>query len=225
MFNNIAQRYDLLNRMLSLGIDHYWRKQLSKALPARQQLDILDIATGTGDVMLSLEKHASRQIQSLLGMDLAEDMMAKGRVKVEKRGLSHKIRFKTGDGTQLPSQSGQFDAVSIAFGIRNLPSLEAGLQEMYRVLKPKGKVLVLEFSLPKNSLIRWLYLVYFRFVLPKVGALISGDAKAYHYLNESVEAFPSTQAFLAKMKVSGFSNCMAHPLTFGIATLYEGEKK
>ena len=222
MFDRIAPRYDLLNHLLSLNRDKSWRKRMGKYLPDGDSLSLLDLATGTGDQMLSL--HATGKIGYGVGLDMAGEMMAIGRKKITSRDLSEQLAMVRGDATATPFSDRTFHAITITFGIRNLVDLKAGLVEMYRVLKPGGRALILEFSLPKNRLFKRVYLFYFRHILPRLGAIISGDRQAYRYLNQTVETFPYGEEFCNLMRSAGFSEVNAHPLTFGIATIYRGDR-
>jgi demethylmenaquinone methyltransferase/2-methoxy-6-polyprenyl-1,4-benzoquinol methylase len=223
MFDRVARRYDLLNRLLSLGIDRSWRKKMARFLPPEKDLHVLDLATGTADQLLFLFDQTDR-VKSGVGMDLAEKMLDIGRRKADDRGLSKAISLKTGDAMDIPAENNQFDAVTISFGIRNMTNVDKALGEMRRVLKPGGRVLVLEFSLPVNSLVRKVHLVYLRHFLPRIGRWVSGDPYAYRYLNETIETFPHGEAFCRLLKDAGFVNTRAHPLTFGIASIYYGDK-
>jgi demethylmenaquinone methyltransferase / 2-methoxy-6-polyprenyl-1,4-benzoquinol methylase len=220
MFDLIASKYDLLNRLLSFGIDKWWRLRLGRQLPKTSNLSILDIATGTGDVGLSFLRHQGKRIDKIVGLDLSEEMLAVAKEKIK----SEKMTVITGDATDLPLEDASFDATSIAFGIRNVPDVAKALREMYRVVKPGGVSLVLEFSLPRFFLVRWVYLAYFRYVLPTVGGLVSGNKGAYSYLNKSVEAFPDGDDFAALMRDAGFASVSITSLSFGIASIYRGEK-
>lgn len=223
MFDLIASRYDLLNRVLSFGIDVWWRYRLGFYLPVTTSPQtVLDIATGTGDVGLSLLRNHPKRVGSVIGVDLAEEMLEKASEKINKRNVSN-MSVKVGDATNLPIEADSVDATTISFGIRNVPDVPKALEEMKRVIKPGGRALVLEFSLPKFFLFRWLYLFYFRNILPTVGGIVSGNKQAYSYLNSSVEEFPSGQGFLDLMKEAGFSNTKATSLTFGIASIYQGD--
>jgi demethylmenaquinone methyltransferase/2-methoxy-6-polyprenyl-1,4-benzoquinol methylase len=223
MFDRVAHRYDFLNRVLSMGIDRSWRMKMSSLLPAAENLDVLDLATGTADQLLFLF-HTSDRIRSGVGMDLAERMLEIGRRKVDKQGVSDRITLRNGDAMDIPTEANRFDVVTISFGIRNVIDVHRALREMYRVLKPCGRLLVLEFSLPECPCIRSGYLFYLRHVLPRIGALISGDSYAYRYLNETIETFPAGADFCACMEKAGFINTAAHPATFGIATVYKADK-
>lgn len=224
MFNRIAPRYDLLNRLLSLRQDVAWRRKMARYLPDRPGLKLLDLATGTGDQILFLISQ-SDQIESAVGIDLAEEMLARGRQKVSAKGLETVIELKHGDATRIPFSDQQFDVITISFGIRNVVDVPQSLRDMYRVLKPGGRALILEFSLPANGLFRKLYLFYFRRILPLIGGLISGDMAAYRYLNQTVESFPYGRDFCDLMRDAGFVNVAFEPLTFSIAAIYRGDKR
>lgn len=223
MFDRIAHRYDLLNRLLSMGQDVVWRNRLAKHLKDKPNQHILDLATGTADVLLAIEKKSS-VMEKGVGIDLAEKMLEIGRRKIARQGLQEKILLKAGDAADIPFPDYSFDAVTIAFGIRNVMDTEKALQEMLRILKPGGRALILEFSLPENRILRSGYLFYFRKILPKIGSVISGDSYAYRYLNETVESFPFGQDFCNLMTSAGFTCVRFTPLTMGIATIYQGDK-
>lgn len=226
MFDRIAPTYDFLNRILSAGIDRQWRKQVACLAPElRRKMDYLDVATGTGDQLFTVIEQLPDRIQSAHGVDLAEKMLARARHKTRPAGTAPiLIEWCTGSAESLPFAEETFDFVTISFGIRNVGDPVAGLREMRRVLRPGGRILVLEFSLPTNVFLRTGYLFYFRHVLPRIGGWISGQFTAYRYLNQTVEDFPSGDAFLALMKTAGFEECRALPLTFGIASLYLADK-
>ncbi len=223
MFDRIASRYDLANRLLSFGQDIRWRKKLAKLLPERQSQSILDLATGTGDVLLSLVKY-SKNIKYGLGLDMSSKMLAEARRKLPGSTISENLSLVRADATNIPCCDNSFDVVTIAFGIRNVTDVKKSLSEMHRVLNNSGKVLILEFSLPLNILVRKLHLFYLRYLLPAIGGLISGDKEAYQYLNRTIESFPYGSDFLKLLDEAGFNNTKVHPLTFGVATIYEGEK-
>lgn len=221
MFDNISPRYDLLNRVLSIGIDVYWRKKAISLLRPYQPQRILDVATGTGD--FALEALALRP-QQIIGVDISEGMLARGREKIAKKGLDKLITLQTGDSENLPFQEATFDAVTVAFGVRNFENLEKGLSNIYRVLKKDGTLLVLEFSKPKIFPIRQLYFLYFRYILPLIGKIISKDHSAYTYLPASVQQFPDGKDFLTVLEKTGFHQTKCVPLTFGICSAYMGKK-
>ena len=223
MFDRIAPRYDLLNHLLSLNRDKSWRKRMGRLLPDGKNLSVLDLATGTGDQLLAL--YAAGSVGFGVGLDMAAEMMAIGLKKIVTRGLADRLIMVRGDASAIPFADSSFDAVTITFGIRNLVDMRAGLTEMLRVLKPGGRALILEFSLPKNRFLRKMYLLYFRHLLPWLGAVISGDGEAYRYLNQTVETFPYGDEFCRLMQEAGFSSVAAHPLTLGIATIYGGDKQ
>ncbi len=223
IFDEIAGTYDLINHLLSFGIDIYWRKKLMRFLPARSELNVLDIATGTGDIAITLAKQAS--VRHITGIDLSKEMVDIGRDKVKKKKLDAKISLEIGDGIHIPLDDASFDAVTIAFGIRNFDDIQTSLENMVRVLKPRSRALIMEFSLPQNPVVKQGYLFYNRNILPRIGNFISGHNDAYSYLNETIEDFPYGQAFADRMRQAGFDDVSFHPLSFGIATIYCGEKK
>ena len=223
MFDRIAPRYDLLNRLLSGGRDVAWRKCVSRYLPRRDNMAVLDLATGTGDLLISLLVHG-RGVKSGVGIDMAEKMLALAKTKIADKKLDSALTVAVGDAKRIPFKEKSFDAVTIAFGIRNVEPVSVALSEMYRILSDGGKALILEFSLPSSALMRRLYLFYFRYILPVVGSLISGDSYAYRYLNRTVETFPYGEEFCCLMRQAGFEDVTVHPLTFGIATIYEGRR-
>ena len=224
MFDRIAPRYDLLNRVLSLRRDVAWRRRMARHLPAKRPIDILDLATGTGDQLLYMVDHL-KGVRKAVGIDLAEKMLEIGRQKIEKRGLTGKVTLQSGDALAIPFEDESFDAVTMSFGIRNVVSVDKCLQEMLRVLRPGGRALVLECTVPSVPFLKKLYLGYFRNVLPKLGAAISGDASAYRYLNETVETFPARDEFCDLMKRNGFTMAGHISFTLGVACLYVGHKK
>lgn len=222
MFDRIAPRYDLLNRMLSFRQDVAWRNRMARHLPAGENLRLLDVATGTADQIFSLLKQAPR-IRTAVGVDMSEGMLEVGREKVRQRGLTDRVSLRTGDAAGIPESDATYDAVTISFGIRNVVDVVKALADMRRVLRPGGRVLVLEFSLPGWKPFRAAYLFYLRHVLPVLGGWLSGDREAYRYLNLTVETFPYGAAFCDLMKQAGLVNVQHHPLTFGIATIYQGD--
>ena len=223
MFNQISSKYDLLNHLLSFGLDIHWRNKLAKFLPKRANLEILDLATGTADVLLTICK-SNFQIKQATGIDLADKMLDIGRAKVAKQNLTDKILLKHGDATQIPFSPNSFDTVTISFGIRNVENPQMVLHEMHRVLRNEGRALIMEFSLPNNRVLRALHLFYLRTIVPILGGLVSGHAQAYRYLNQTIEAFSYGEQFTKMMERSGFKNVKANPLLFGVATIYSGDK-
>jgi demethylmenaquinone methyltransferase/2-methoxy-6-polyprenyl-1,4-benzoquinol methylase len=221
MFNNISARYDFLNHALSLGVDIWWRKKAVNLLAGLKPKKILDIATGTADLAIE----ASRlKPDSIIGIDISEGMLSYGRTKLKDLGLDKMITLEGGDSENLRFANDSFDAVMVAFGVRNFENLSAGLLEMNRVLKPGGKVVILEFSKPKAFPIKQLYSFYNKAILPVVGKSISKDTAAYTYLPESVAAFPEGMDFVNILSKAHFKDTKAQTLTFGIVTLYSGIK-
>jgi len=221
MFDSISGNYDFLNHFLSLGIDIRWRKKAIKLLAESNPKLILDVATGTGDFAVETLKLNPDQV---IGVDISEGMLEVGRKKMKDRGYDHKIDLRLGDSENLPFEGNKFDAVIVAFGVRNFENLEKGLTEMQRVLKPGGRMVVLEFSKPRSFPFKQIYNFYFRFILPKIGRLISRDSAAYTYLPESVQAFPDGDDFIKILNRIGFKKTSCQPLTFGISSLYTGTK-
>ena len=222
IFNRIAKSYDSVNRILSFGLDIGWRKKVNTLLPQKNNLRLLDLATGTADQVIML-CDINPNIGAATGMDLSDEMLNIGREKIKR--FNGKIELHNGDAVQLPIEDSEYDALTMSFGIRNVPDVPASMREMYRVLGVGGKALILEFSLPKNPIVRFGHLFYLRYVLPLVGGLISGDYAAYKYLNTSIEAFPYGEDFCNLMREAGFESVTAHPVTFGIATIYEACKQ
>lgn len=221
MFNNISPKYDFLNHFLSAGIDIIWRKKAIKKLKNHQPKLILDVATGTGDFAIEALKLNPEKV---IGVDISSGMLDIGREKMKKKSLDHKIEMVLGDSEGLPFEDNKFDAIIVAFGVRNFEDLEAGLKDMNRVLKPGGKVVVLEFSKPRKFPVKQLYNFYFKYILPKLGRLVSKDSRAYTYLPESVKAFPDGKNFLSVLEGSGFKKTTWTSLTFGISSIYTGIK-
>ncbi len=219
MFDAIAPRYDLLNRVLSFGIDRRWRKKAVAMLREAQPERILDVATGTADLALEA---LTLDPQKVVGVDISEEMLKIGREKIDRLGLADRVTLQRGDAEKLPFSDRQFDAVLVAFGVRNFEDLDRGLSEIRRVLKPGGALVVLEFSRPRAFPVKQLYRFYSRVVLPRVGGAVSRDAGAYRYLPDSVAAFPDGEEFLERMRRAGYADLRWQPLTLGIAALYKG---
>jgi demethylmenaquinone methyltransferase / 2-methoxy-6-polyprenyl-1,4-benzoquinol methylase len=222
MFDRIAPRYDLLNRMLSLGVDVSWRKRAISYLKPTQPAEILDVATGTADVAILMAKILKPQ--RVVGIDIANQMLELGRGKTAEQGLSNIVSLETGDCEQLRFDDCSFDAVTVAFGVRNFENLEKGLSEMYRVLRPGGRIVVLEFSKPYIFPIKQLYNTYFKYVLPLIGRLTSRDMRAYTYLFESVQVFPEGKQFTDILTKTSFQNPICERLTLGICSIYTATK-
>ncbi len=221
MFDNISKKYDFLNHFLSFGIDILWRKKAIRKLKKDQPKLILDIATGTGD--FALEALALNP-DKIIGVDISEGMLEVGRRKMIKKGVSDRIEMQLGDSEKLLFEDNKFDAVIVAFGVRNFENLEKGLSEMLRVLKPGGKTVIVEFSKPTKFPMKQLYNFYFKYILPKIGRLVSKDNAAYTYLPESVENFPDGDRFERILSDVGFKSTECISLTFGISSIYIAQK-
>lgn len=222
MFDRIAPYYDFLNRLLSLGIDTLWRKKAINLLKSDRPQKILDVATGTADVAIEAAKRLSPN--QIVGIDISTEMLEVGRKKIKRKGLQEIITLEEGDSENLPFEDNTFDALTVAFGVRNFENLELGLREMQRVLKPGGKVVILEFSRPTTFPFRQLYHFYFKNILPFIGKFTSKDPKAYRYLYESVQAFPDGDQFLNILTQTGYKSNRCIPLTLGVCSIYLGEK-
>ena len=222
MFDNISTDYDGLNRVISFGIDVKWRRKVV-ALVARQKPDlVLDIATGTGDLAINLAKGTGAT--KIFGLDISEGMLSVGRKKIAKEQLSNRIEMLQGDSEALPFEDNSFDAITVAFGVRNFENLEIGLSEIYRVLKPGGIFVILETSVPTKFPFKQGYNLYTRYLLPLIGKLFSKDQNAYSYLSESAAAFPYGERFNNILRKSGFINIENKPQTLGVATIYTASK-
>lgn len=222
MFDNIAHKYDFLNHFLSLGIDHQWRKIAIHLLAKSGAKKVLDVATGTGDLsFMALKRIEGLQIDAV---DISTGMLEIGKQKAVKKAVSDQIRFSVGDSEDLPFEEGEFDAVMVAFGVRNFENLQKGLSEMNRVLKKGGSVIVLEFSKPRVFPIKQLFGLYFKYMLPLIGRITSKDKKAYTYLFESVQAFPDYDDFTKIMENAGFNANKWRALSLGICSIYTGVK-
>ncbi len=220
MFDAVAPRYDLLNRVLSGGVDRYWRGRAVRMLAHEQPRRVLDVATGTADLAIRIEN--TLHPRETIGIDLSTAMLDRGRDKIAQKGLSPRITLRKADAARLPYDDNAFDAAFVAFGVRNFEDLDAGLGDIRRVLRPGGALVVLEFSSPRTAPIKQLYTWYSHHILPRIGGLLSPDQGAYEYLPNSVAAFPDGHDFLRRMEGVGFVNLTWVPLTFGIASLYQG---
>jgi len=221
MFDSIAPRYDFLNHFLSLGIDRLWRRRAIKIIKRHKHSKILDIATGTGDMAILASK---LKPDLIAGVDISSEMINFQRKKLAKRKLENLIKPRVADGEELPFDTDTFDVVMTAFGVRNFENLEKGLIEMHRVLNANGMAVILEFSSPQKSPFKQLYNFYFTKILPRVGKIVSKDMKAYTYLPDSVSTFPSGNDFSKLLENAGFKNTKCVSLSFGIASIYTGEK-
>jgi len=223
MFDKIAFRYDFLNHFLSAGIDVTWRKKAIKQLKSIQPQTVLDVATGTGDV--AILTHNILHPKKISGIDISEGMLEIGRKKIAKLRLEKEIELLSGDCEALDFPDASFDAVTVAFGVRNFENLEKGLKEMLRVLKPAGKLVVLEFSKPKQIAFKGIYNLYMNIVAPGIGKMIAKNKDAYKYLNDSVQKFPEGKAFIEILNSAGFKNTYFETLTLEICSIYCGSKQ
>lgn len=222
MFDGIAPYYDFLNRFLSLGIDVSWRKKAIAELDPAQHRRILDVATGTADVAILTAKTLPQA--HITGLDLSREMLKIGDTKIEKQNLTDRIQLLQGDSENLPFADNSFDALTVAFGVRNYENLERGLREMRRVLRPDGKLVVLEFSRPRRFPFKQLFNFYFANILPAIGRMRSKDPRAYRYLYESVQAFPDGEDFLRILRETGYNSTRCKALTLGISSIYTAQK-
>jgi len=222
MFTAIAPRYDFLNWLLSVGQDKYWRKQAVDLLDPIRRDHILDVATGTCDIVIEIAKR--NLAVRIFGIDFSQRMLEFGKAKVSLNNYDKSISFQIGSGEHLPFANESFDGVVCAFGIRNFANVKRGLREFYRVLKPGGRIVILEFSVPQNQFLNAVYECYFNFILPKIGNLVSGHSNAYTYLPESVAHFPNQKIFIEWIEKTGFKKVSFEELTFGIVSIHRGFK-
>lgn len=223
LFDNIAPNYDKLNHILSLNIDKGWRRKAVRELVNEHKpLKVLDVACGTGDFTIEIARKVAPGSE-VIGIDISDGMIAVGRKKIADVGVNAEL--KVADCENLPYEDNTFHRISVGFGVRNFEHLQLGLNEMYRVLTPGGKLVILELSIPSNSFLRWCYKLYFLKVLPAIGGFVSGDRNAYEYLPASVLDFPAPEKFISMMKDAGFDNVKHTPLTFGICRMYIGKKQ
>lgn len=221
MFNNISPKYDFLNHLLSLGIDHLWRRKAIRMLKKEAPKRVIDLATGTGDFALAALKLNPDEI---IGVDISEGMLEEGRRKVKKRGKEDIISMILGDSENLPFEDNEFDALTVGFGVRNYENLEKGLSDMLRVIKPGGTAIILEFSKPKKFPVKQFFGFYSKFIIPTIGKMVSKDNAAYEYLPESVTAFPEGEEFMDILRKVGYKNPTATLVSGGIATIYKAVK-
>lgn len=221
MFNTISGKYDGLNRVISFGIDVKWRKKVVQLVEAKNPEKILDIATGTGDLAILMAGSA----HEITGLDISEGMLEVGRKKIEEKNLEHKVKMVLGDSENLPFPDNYFDAITVAFGVRNFETLEKGLSEILRVLKPGGIFVILETSVPVKFPFKQGYSLYTKYILPLIGKLFSKDKSAYAYLSESASVFPYGEALNNILRKIGFIEVKSMPQTFGVATIYTASKK
>ncbi len=221
MFDNISKEYDGLNRVISFGIDIKWRNRVVDIVAKTNPENILDIATGTGDLAISLSKTSA---QKIVGLDISDGMLEVGRKKINAKNLDDKITMVIGDSENLPFEDNTFDAITVAFGVRNFETLEKGLAEIFRVLKPGGVFVILETSVPTKTPFKQGYNFYTKYILPTIGKLFSKDQSAYSYLCESASVFPFGEALNNILRKIGFINVEDQPQTFGVATIYKASK-
>jgi len=221
MFNGISRRYDFMNRVISGGIDIKWRKNVVEILMAKKPEKIIDVATGTGDLALALVQTGASEI---VGIDISEGMLEIGRQKVKKSERDHKIKMVIGDSENMAFPNDYFDAVTVAFGVRNFENLDQGLSEIYRVLRPGGDLVILETAVPRNFLLRQCYLFYTQKIMPMMGKVFSKDRSAYQYLSESARTFPHGKAFNNILEKNGFIAVEDIPQTLGVASIYRANK-
>ncbi|MDO6758619.1 bifunctional demethylmenaquinone methyltransferase/2-methoxy-6-polyprenyl-1,4-benzoquinol methylase UbiE [Tamlana sp. 2_MG-2023] len=221
MFDNISSDYDGLNRVISFGIDIKWRKNVVKIINKSNPESILDIATGTGDLAINLSETNATKI---VGLDISSGMLEIGKEKVKRKGLDSKIEMVLGDSEKLPFKNDTFDAITVAFGVRNFENLESGLKEIYRVLKPNGTFVILETSIPTKAPFKQGYNLYTKNIMPLIGKIFSKDRSAYQYLSESASVFPYGEALNNILRKIGFINVEDFPQTLGVATIYKSSK-
>jgi demethylmenaquinone methyltransferase / 2-methoxy-6-polyprenyl-1,4-benzoquinol methylase len=222
MFDTISKQYDFINKVLSLGLDTFWRYSLVKQIPSRYKLRLLDCATGTGDLLLTLLERCPN-IYDSVGLDPADQMLEVARKKLISH--SHHCRLVSGCGEMIPFPDGTFDVATCAFGIRNVVSVSKTLSELHRTLSHDGRLIILEFSHPSQPAIRWLHRHYLKHVVPRVGSWLSNNIDAYSYLSKTIETFPQGQVLAEMIYAAGFKNVQIKPLTCGVVSLYIGDKK
>ena len=222
MFDRISPKYDALNHLLSLNIDKVWRRKTAKMVAQSHPKTILDLATGTADLAIALAKRNPQA--HIIGVDISEKMLSIGKEKIEKQELGNQIELRVGNAAILPFEDNTFDAITVAFGVRNFEDLDKGLSEIVRLTKAGGQVVILEFSMPERFPVKQLYRLYFKRFLPLIGKAVSKDENAYAYLPQSVERFPSPNEFLQILSEKGLEQASAKRLSFGISTLYAASK-
>lgn len=222
MFDQISPTYDLVNRVLSFGMDRLWRKKMVRYIPQKENSSLLDVATGTGDVLM--EAFEQNKASMAVGIDLSKEMLKYAKEKFQRSPFTSQVSFIEANAQELPFEDNFFDAATISYGIRNVQDVDKALKEMHRILKKEGRVLVLEFSHPKNKLLKKLNLLYLRKCLPQIGQWLAKSKSSYQYLNKTIESFPYGNDFLNLLRKAGFKNCKAIPIMGGITTLYLGDK-
>jgi demethylmenaquinone methyltransferase/2-methoxy-6-polyprenyl-1,4-benzoquinol methylase len=223
MFDEISPTYDCVNRVMTFGMDQLWRRRLCTYLPHREQMQVLDCATGTGDQLVAmLEKNGS--IASVIGVDLSVAMVDIAKQKISRKPFADKAAFQVANALELPFPDHSFDCVTISFGIRNVTDVMAAFKEFRRVLRPQGRMLILEGTVPKKKWLRSMHLFYLRHFLPRIGGVISKNIDAYRYLNKTIETFPQGERFCGLMRAAGFVDVQEHPQFGGIVTVYQGDR-
>jgi demethylmenaquinone methyltransferase / 2-methoxy-6-polyprenyl-1,4-benzoquinol methylase len=223
MFDQISPTYDSVNRVMTFGLDQIWRKKLCSFLPKSSEMCVLDCATGTGDQIIALMQKRP-DIAKVVGIDLAEAMLAIGKKKIAQKPFNDKVELRTASALEIPYPDDCFDCVTISFGIRNVTDIMAALKEFRRVLKPKGRLLILEGTVPSAKWLRRVHLFYLRHLLPSIGGVISRNYTAYRYLNETIESFPQGEKLNSKLRAAGFVHVQFNPILGGITTVYQGDK-
>ncbi len=223
MFDQISPTYDCVNRVMTFGMDQLWRKRLCSFLPHQKEMRVLDCATGTGDQVIALiEKNPS--INSVVGIDLASAMIEIAKQKIVKKPYANKVNFHIASALEIPFPDNYFECVTVSFGIRNVTDIMAAFKEFRRVLKPRGRVLILEGTIPRKKWLKSVHLIYLRHCLPRIGGAISKNFDAYRYLNKTIETFPQGERFCGLMRAAGFVHVQENPLFGGIVTVYQGDK-
>jgi len=224
MFDTITSKYDFLNHFLSLGFDYKWRRALTRQIVFNDRMNILDLCSGTGDQIFSIINSKNFKSNALIGMDMSANMLSLAKDKLQNNNIDNIVNLVRGNGESIPLKKNIIDIVTVSFGIRNICDISKCLDEIYRVLTPSGKLLILEFSLPQNLIIRNLYIYVLRYFLPTVGGLFSKNKEAYIYLADTIRSFPSGDSFLNILQNVGFSNLKQKQMSFGTVTLYQCEK-
>ena len=225
MFDSITPKYDFLNHFLSLGLDFLWRKELSRNINITETMNILDICTGTGDQIFSILKNRKCDPQTVKGIDMSEKMLEIGKNKAKMKKLDSFVSFKREDALNINCNNNSIDVVTISFGIRNVSDTDRCLDEIFRVLKPCGQVLILEFSIPSLPIVKHLYILHLTSVLPLLAGIFTNNKQAYIYLSDTIKSFPCGENFLEYLHKAGFSNLMQRKMCFGAVTLYKGQKQ
>lgn len=223
MFDTISKRYDRVNRILSFGLDLHWRKKVASCLPAKENLHVLDLATGTADQLIAFFQK-NKEIEKAVGIDLSDKMLEVGQAKINKKPYADKVTLQKGSALSLPYDAESFDVVSVSFGVRNFSDPLKGLREMHRVLRQDGLVLILEFSLPKQPIVRKLSLFHLRYILPFIGGKLTAQNFAYEYLSQTIQTFPSGKSFCKLMENAGFQKNSIKTLCCGMVSIYMGRK-